>query len=102
MKNLREFADKTTARQMAIKANVPVVPGTDGPIDTLEEALDFVKGFGYPIIIKVRPSSNFKTATTSFIRRFIFWCFESETVTIVPSFLREQVNFSNFIVIYIW
>lgn len=33
---------------------VPVVPGTDGPVSTLEEARAFIEGggVGYPVIIK--------------------------------------------------
>ncbi|KAJ3057124.1 pyruvate carboxylase [Rhizophlyctis rosea] len=44
--------DKTKARDLAIKAGVPVVPGTDGPIATFEEAEDFIEKYGFPVIIK--------------------------------------------------
>jgi pyruvate carboxylase len=51
--NLATFGDKTAAREMAIKCNVPVVPGTDGPVSTVEEARAFIdSGVGYPVIIK--------------------------------------------------
>ncbi|CAM9720925.1 unnamed protein product, partial [Hapterophycus canaliculatus] len=46
--------DKTSARELAIKEGVPVVPGTDGPVTTISEARDFIEGtgVGYPVIIK--------------------------------------------------
>ncbi|KAF5094122.1 hypothetical protein D0Z03_002179 [Geotrichum reessii] len=44
--------DKVSARNLANKCNVPVVPGTPGPIETVEEAEDFVKKYGFPVIIK--------------------------------------------------
>ncbi|AMA73758.1 MULTISPECIES: pyruvate carboxylase [Aneurinibacillus] len=50
--HIRMFGDKVTARQMAIEAGIPVIPGTPEPVRTLEEALRFVKEHGYPIIIK--------------------------------------------------
>ncbi|DAZ99854.1 TPA: hypothetical protein N0F65_008597 [Lagenidium giganteum] len=51
--NLHQFGDKTEAREIAIANNVPVVPGTDGPVNTLEEAKAFIdSGVGYPVIIK--------------------------------------------------
>ncbi|CAK4628348.1 hypothetical protein LEN26_015980 [Aphanomyces euteiches] len=51
--NLAMFGDKTAARAIAIKHNVPVVPGTEGPVSTLEEARAFIdSGVGYPVIIK--------------------------------------------------
>mmetsp|Transcript_14151 Transcript_14151/g.27488 ORF Transcript_14151/g.27488 Transcript_14151/m.27488 type:complete len:1192 (+) Transcript_14151:68-3643(+) len=51
--NLARFGDKTAARQIAIENNVPVVPGTPGPVSTFEEAKAFIDdGVGYPVIIK--------------------------------------------------
>lgn len=46
------FGDKVKARQTAIEAGIPVVPGTEGPIEHLQDAMRFAKGYGYPIIIK--------------------------------------------------
>ncbi len=48
---IRQMGDKATAKKMAIKAKVPVVPGTD-LIDTVDEAVLAAKEFGYPVIIK--------------------------------------------------
>lgn len=44
--------DKVSARELANKCNVPIVPGTDGPIEDAQQALDFVEQHGYPVIIK--------------------------------------------------
>ncbi|OUT23134.1 pyruvate carboxylase [Pichia kudriavzevii] len=44
--------DKVSARNLAIKCDVPVVPGTDGPIEDIEQAKQFVEQYGYPVIIK--------------------------------------------------
>lgn len=52
--NLNRFSDKTSAREAAIAAGVPVVPGSDGALATKEEVIEFVEGIGLPIIIKVR------------------------------------------------
>ncbi|TGZ78382.1 putative pyruvate carboxylase [Ascodesmis nigricans] len=46
------LGDKVSARTAAIKNNVPVVPGTDGPVDDVKVAQEFVKKHGYPVIIK--------------------------------------------------
>ena len=50
--HLDMFGDKVKAREQAIKANIPVIPGTDGPVQSLEEVEDFGEQHGYPIIIK--------------------------------------------------
>lgn len=46
------FGDKAKAREMAVKAKVPVIPGSDGTVDNEKEALEVAKKIGYPVIIK--------------------------------------------------
>ncbi|RSK26895.1 pyruvate carboxylase [Bacillus sp. HMF5848] len=50
--HLDMFGDKVKARQQAINAGIPVIPGSNGPIHNLEEVLQFGSKNGYPIIIK--------------------------------------------------
>ncbi|WLD95026.1 pyruvate carboxylase [Alkalihalobacillus sp. AL-G] len=50
--HLRMFGDKVKAREEAIKANIPVIPGSDGPVETVDEVRNFAKENGLPIIIK--------------------------------------------------
>ncbi|XP_023954156.1 pyruvate carboxylase, mitochondrial isoform X3 [Bicyclus anynana] len=49
---VQQMGDKVAARKAAIEAKVPIVPGTDGPITTKEEALEFCKQHGLPVIFK--------------------------------------------------
>ena len=44
--------DKVSARHLAARADVPTVPGTPGPTESVEEAKKFVAEHGYPVIIK--------------------------------------------------
>lgn len=46
------LGDKVSARKIAIKSNVPVVPGTEGPVEKFEDVKSFTDEFGFPIIIK--------------------------------------------------
>jgi pyruvate carboxylase len=41
-----------SARNIALKANVPVVPGTDGAVEKFEDVKKFTDEYGFPIIIK--------------------------------------------------
>lgn len=52
VENLLRFSDKTSARQAAIEAGVPVVPGSES-LRTREEVVEFVETIGLPVIIKV-------------------------------------------------
>lgn len=49
---IRAMGDKNAARDQAIKAGVPVSPGSDGVVDTEQEALRIAKKIGYPVMIK--------------------------------------------------
>ncbi|KAK0728941.1 carbamoyl-phosphate synthase L chain, ATP binding domain-containing protein [Apiosordaria backusii] len=46
------LGDKVSARKIAIAANVPVVPGTEGAVEKFEEVKAFTDKYGFPIIIK--------------------------------------------------
>lgn len=46
------MGDKAAARQAAIDAGVPVVPGSDGIIETFEDAQKCADQLGYPVLIK--------------------------------------------------
>ncbi|PTE74556.1 pyruvate carboxylase [Staphylococcus devriesei] len=50
--HLDMFGDKVKARTTAIKANLPVIPGTDGPIENYESARTFAHEAGFPLMIK--------------------------------------------------
>lgn len=50
--NLKTFSDKTTARAAAIRAGVPVVPGSDGILQTKEQVIACVDQIGLPVILK--------------------------------------------------
>ncbi|MBT2605197.1 pyruvate carboxylase [Bacillus sp. ISL-53] len=52
LKHLEMFGDKVKARHQATQADIPVIPGSDGPIKSLEEAKAFGQKYGYPVIIK--------------------------------------------------
>ncbi len=46
------MGDKSTARETMKACGVPTVPGSDGIVDTLDEAREFAERVGYPVLIK--------------------------------------------------
>ncbi|NGO37914.1 acetyl-CoA carboxylase biotin carboxylase subunit [Limisphaera ngatamarikiensis] len=44
--------DKAVSRALAKKAGVPVPPGSDGPVETEQEAIEVARRIGYPVMIK--------------------------------------------------
>ncbi|HXG88394.1 MAG TPA: acetyl-CoA carboxylase biotin carboxylase subunit [Vicinamibacterales bacterium] len=49
---IRLLGDKAKARRAMKKAGVPMLPGSDGPVESEEQALKTAKEIGYPVIIK--------------------------------------------------
>ncbi len=49
---IRAMGDKANAREAMSAAGVPVVPGTDGPVEAAETAVGEAERIGYPVIIK--------------------------------------------------
>jgi acetyl-CoA carboxylase biotin carboxylase subunit len=49
---INSMGDKITAKDTMIKAGVPVVPGGEGLLESLDEAKGLAKEIGYPIILK--------------------------------------------------
>lgn len=46
------LGDKNRARDLMTKANLPLVPGSDGPCADEEKALELAEQIGYPVLIK--------------------------------------------------
>ncbi len=50
--HIRIMGDKVTAKKTVSDLGLPVVPGSDGPVPTLEEAEKVARDIGYPVLIK--------------------------------------------------
>lgn len=49
---IRDLGNKVTAREIAVRAGAPLVPGTDGPAASSEEVRAFAEEHGLPVVIK--------------------------------------------------
>jgi acetyl-CoA carboxylase biotin carboxylase subunit len=72
---IKLMGDKATARETAKKAGVPITPGSEGIIETEQDALKIAKKIGYPVMIKavaggggkgMRPAHNDVSLVQSF------------------------------------
>ena len=50
--SIRMMGDKAVAKDTVKKANVPTVPGSDGPVENETEATKVAKKIGFPVILK--------------------------------------------------
>lgn len=49
---IRKMGDKMTAKETMIKAGVPVIPGSEGLLSSVEEARELARQMGLPVILK--------------------------------------------------
>ncbi len=49
---IAQCGDKVAAKRLAKESGVPCVPGSDGPIETEQEALEIARKIGFPVLIK--------------------------------------------------
>ncbi|CAA9351145.1 MAG: Biotin carboxylase of acetyl-CoA carboxylase [uncultured Gemmatimonadaceae bacterium] len=49
---IRVMGDKSSARAAMAAVGVPIVPGTPGPVEDVDEALGYARAIGFPVIIK--------------------------------------------------
>jgi len=49
---IRQMGDKAVGRETVKKARVPILPGSDGPVENEKQALSIAKKIGFPVIIK--------------------------------------------------
>ncbi|RYZ49954.1 MAG: ATP-grasp domain-containing protein, partial [Chitinophagaceae bacterium] len=49
---INRMGDKISAKETMIKAGVPVIPGSEGLLDSLEQAKSIAREMGFPVILK--------------------------------------------------
>jgi acetyl-CoA carboxylase, biotin carboxylase subunit len=51
---LARFHDKAATRMLMRQYGLPIIPGSDGPVRTVSEALRIAEAIGYPVMLKAR------------------------------------------------
>jgi acetyl-CoA carboxylase biotin carboxylase subunit len=50
--HIRKMGDKIEAKRTAAMLGLPLVPGSDGPLTSIEEAVKIADAIGYPVLVK--------------------------------------------------
>jgi acetyl-CoA carboxylase biotin carboxylase subunit len=50
--HIRKMGDKIEAKRTAAMLGLPLVPGSDGPITSIDEAITIANDIGYPVLVK--------------------------------------------------
>ena len=76
-KNIRDMGDKLASRDLMKAADVPIVPGTPGPVTSLEDAEKWAQEIGYPVIIKASAGGGGKGIRVVFEKNELASAFRS-------------------------
>ena len=52
VEHIRMMGDKVAAKRAAVDLGIPVVPGSDGAVESLDHAISEARRIGYPVLIK--------------------------------------------------
>lgn len=83
---IRKMGDKATARAMAIEANVPLAMGSDGIVETLDDAAEWAERIGYPVMIKAASGGGGKGIRVAETPSELKVAFESASSEAVANF----------------
>ncbi len=94
---IRSMGDKITAKETMIKANVPVVPGTEGLLESVEQAKKFAVDIGYPIMLKATAGGGGKGMRVVFNEEELEKAYDSAKAEAGASFKNDGIYMEKFV-----
>jgi len=94
---INSMGDKITAKETMIKAGVPVVPGGEGLLESVEEAKTLAKEIGYPVILKATAGGGGKGMRVVYEEREIEKAYTTARTEAAASFKNDGVYMEKFV-----
>jgi len=95
---INAMGDKITAKETMIKAGVPVVPGSGGLLESVEEALELAKNkVGYPVILKATAGGGGKGMRVVWKEEEMEKAFNTAKIEAAASFKNDGIYMEKFV-----
>ncbi len=94
---INSMGDKITAKETMIKAGVPVVPGSEGLLESIDEAKRLAKEIGYPVIIKATAGGGGKGMRVVWKEDEIEKAYETAKMEAGASFKNDGLYMEKFV-----
>jgi acetyl-CoA carboxylase biotin carboxylase subunit len=94
---INSMGDKITAKETMIKAGVPVVPGVEGLLESVDHAKKSAKEIGYPVILKATAGGGGKGMRVVWEEKEIEKAFENAKTEAAASFKNDGIYMEKFV-----
>ncbi len=94
---IRKMGDKITAKETMIAANVPVVPGSGGLLQSVEEAKQLANEMGYPVILKATAGGGGKGMRVVWAENEIEKNYNTAKTEAAASFKNDGIYMEKFV-----
>jgi acetyl-CoA carboxylase biotin carboxylase subunit len=94
---INAMGDKITAKQTMINAGVPVVPGVDGLLESVEHAKRSAVQVGYPVILKATAGGGGKGMRVVWNEEEIEKAYENAKTEAAASFKNDGIYMEKFV-----
>ena len=94
---INSMGDKITAKETMIKAGVPVVPGGEGLLQSVDEAKGLAKDMGYPVILKATAGGGGKGMRIVWEESEIEKAYDTAKAEAAASFKNDGIYMEKFV-----
>ncbi|KYP14526.1 acetyl-CoA carboxylase biotin carboxylase subunit [Flavihumibacter sp. CACIAM 22H1] len=94
---IRSMGDKITAKETMIKAGVPVIPGSEGLLDSLDQAYTVAQDMGYPVIIKATAGGGGKGMRVVWQKEEMERAYNTAKAEALASFKNDGIYMEKFV-----
>ena len=94
---INSMGDKITAKETMIKAGVPVVPGGEGLLQSVDEAKGLAKNMGYPVILKATAGGGGKGMRIVWEESEIEKAYDTAKAEAAASFKNDGIYMEKFV-----
>lgn len=94
---INRMGDKITAKETMIKAGVPVVPGGQGLLQSVDEAKGLAKEMGYPVILKATAGGGGKGMRIVWEESELEKAYDTAKAEALASFKNDGIYMEKFV-----
>ena len=94
---IRAMGDKITAKETMIKAGVPVIPGSEGLLESLDQAYTVANEMGYPVIIKATAGGGGKGMRVVWSNEEMERAYNTAKAEALASFKNDGIYMEKFV-----